>query len=334
MNALYIDIYKDQMLPIELFGRQVLYTKHPIAREEVPEGWCCYDLCGTDRKPNRSLKLTDAALIYHTGTVLSPRPLKRSTTLERKVTDLFFPNAEPLTLAEFCRKQNLPCPQDPRKYVLRPASPEEAGLFYALPPERDEALGAIGHVRIDFGGGGSNFHHSWWPRGPEELNTQEFRDELGSVVDELRRSVLKDLSSMRRYCWGHGGEIKGGVCCQNYGYVVETDRCLYRLRCNPAQGDYHAYLGCFDKQAQKQIIGRVTFAGGVSKDFTDPQKYLRTLREELPYHPTTGFRYETLTDDPEIRKAVDDMLYDLYGEENPRPLEDYGSSGMMGGMSL
>lgn len=199
---MYIDIYKDQMLPAELFGRQVLYTKHPIAREEVPEGWCCYDLCGTDRKPNRSLKLTDAALIYHTGTVLSPRPLKRSTTLERKVTDLFFPNAEPLTLAEFCRKQNLPCPQDPRKYVLRPASPEEAGLFYALPPERDEALGAIGHVRIDFGGGGSNFHHSWWPRGPEELNTQEFRDELGSVVDELRRSVLKDLSSMRRYCWG------------------------------------------------------------------------------------------------------------------------------------
>lgn len=139
---------------------------------------------------------------------------------------------------------------------------------------------------------------------------------------------------MRRYCWGHGGEIKGGVCCQNYGYVVETDRCLYRLRCNPAQGDYHAYLGCFDKQAQKQIIGRVTFAIGESEDFTDPQKYLRTLREELPYHPTTGFRYETLTDDPEIRKAVDDMLYDLYGEENPRPLEDYGSSGMMGGMSL
>lgn len=86
MNALYIDIYKDQMLPIELFGRQVLYTKHPIAREEVPEGWCCYDLCGTDRKPNQSLKLTDAALIYHTGTVLSPRPLKRSTTLERKGT--------------------------------------------------------------------------------------------------------------------------------------------------------------------------------------------------------------------------------------------------------
>ena len=36
------------------------------------------------------------------------------------------------------------------KYVMRPASPDEAGLFFALPPEQDEVLGAIGHVRIDF----------------------------------------------------------------------------------------------------------------------------------------------------------------------------------------
>lgn len=27
------------------------------------------------------------------------------------------------------------------KYVMRPASSDEAGLFFALPPEQDEALG-------------------------------------------------------------------------------------------------------------------------------------------------------------------------------------------------
>ena len=31
-----------------------------------------------------------------------------------------------------------------------------------------------------------------------------------------------------------------------------------------------------------------------------------------------------LTVDPEVRKAVDDLLFDLYGEENPRKLDDYG----------
>ena len=47
------------------------------------------------------------------------------------------------------------------------------------------------------------------------------------------------------------------------------------------------------------------------------------MREELPYHPTTGLRYEVLTDDPAVRKAVDDIVFDLYGEENPCQLEKY-----------
>ena len=67
----------------------------------------------------------------------------------------------------------------------------------------------------------------------------------------------------------------------------------------------------------------MSFANGESTEFTNPQDYLRAIREELPTKDVTGFRFETLTDDPAVRKAVDDMVYDLYGEENPRPLEDY-----------
>ncbi len=440
------NLYNDEMISAQLFGKEVLYTAKPVFRDEVPEGWYCYDLCGTDRKPNQPVKLTDSAVVYRIGTVLSPNPLKRPSTLERKVQGQFLMDGRMMTLAEFCEEQDLPLPQDPRKYIPRPASPEEAGLFYALPPEKDAELGAIGHVRMDFGRPGNEFHPSWWPRGPKELNSPEFKAELQEVVDELRKSVLKSLGSMRRYCWGHNGEISGGSCCQNYGYVVETERYLYRLRCNPTEGDYQAYLSCFDKQAQtlgltekgrqalkdaadpekdhtyrwyvidriddpklrkdyevtleeaprvyagldktdrrlgvlkdgiaavdlaiswngrewfsddwakldsfkddpviaeavsrlqteldiKPLVGRVTFANGERIGYTDPEEYVNVVKEELPYHATSGFRYETLTDDPEVRKAVDDILHDLYGEENPRPLADYGSGGMtMGGM--
>ena len=72
-----------------------------------------------------------------------------------------------------------------------------------------------------------------------------------------------------------------------------------------------------------KAAGRVTFANGESTEFTNPQDYLRAIREELPTKDVTGFHFETLTDDPAVRKAVDDMAYDLYGEENPRLLEDY-----------
>jgi len=66
------------------------------------------------------------------------------------------------------------------------------------------------------------------------------------------------------------------------------------------------------------VIGRVTFASGEQQEYTDAETFLQCIRDELPNHPVTGFRYETLTDDPAIRKQVDDILYDLYGEENPR----------------
>ena len=71
-------------------------------------------------------------------------------------------------------------------------------------------------------------------------------------------------------------------------------------------------------------VGRVTFASGEKQEFTDVGLYLQTIREELPYRDTTGFRHETLTDDPQIRKAVDDILLDFAGEENPRRACNYG----------
>ncbi len=85
------------------------------------------------------------------------------------------------------------------------------------------------------------------------------------------------------------------------------------------------YLYCYDlrQQTLDRPVGRVSFANGEHMEFTAPQDYLRTIREELPTKDGTGFRFETLTDDPAVRKAVDDMVYDLYGEENPRPLADY-----------
>ncbi|MBP3509294.1 hypothetical protein [Oscillibacter sp.] len=141
-------------------------------------------------------------------------------------------------------------PVDTPQYALCPASPDEAGLFFALPPEQDKALGAIGHVRMDFGRGGDEFFHTWHPRGPAELNSQEFKAELQEVVDTLRQSVLKNLSAMTGYCRGHGGEISGGWV-QNYGYIVETENYRYCLRCNPVPNDYHAYLSCFDKRVQE-----------------------------------------------------------------------------------
>ncbi len=90
------------------------------------------------------------------------------------------------------------------KFTARPASFDEAGLFYAMTPEEDQRLGCIGHVRMDFGHRGQEFWHTWWPRGPEELNSPEFKAELQEVVD----SGL-DALAMSEWTLGTGDKSSG-----------------------------------------------------------------------------------------------------------------------------
>lgn len=40
------------------------------------------------------------------------------------------------------------------RFHIRPARPDEAGLFYTPNPEEDKRRGTIGHVRMDFGRSG------------------------------------------------------------------------------------------------------------------------------------------------------------------------------------
>ena len=85
-----------------------------------------------------------------------------------------------------------------------------------------------------------------------------------------------------------------------------------------------------------QIVGSVSFINGDARQFTDSKEYLDCIREELPYRATSGFSFRTVTQDPAVRKAVDDIVFDLYGEENPCREEDYNlalsEEMQMGGM--
>ena len=121
--------------------------------------------------------------------------------------------------------------KDATQFHIRPARPEEAGLFYTPHPEEDTRLGTVGHV---------------W-------------------MAVQRQNMARD----------------------------------------------------------KPLVGCVTYANGDTQEFTDAEAFLECVREELPYRPTTGFRYEVLTDDPTVRKQVDDMIFDFYGEEAPCRQEDH-----------
>ena len=69
-----------------------------------------------------------------------------------------------------------------------------------------------------------------------------------------------------------------------------------------------------------QIVGSVSFINGDAQQFTDATAYLDCIREELPHEATTGFRFRTITQDPAVRKAVDDSL--THGHQKVHSLSD------------
>ena len=323
-----VNIYRDMLQHARLFGIDVLCTNWLIDRNHVPATWYCYDLECIPKRSGTTVSLVDEArLDLHHKSILSPIPLKRPGVKARKVEGDFYLHGEEMTLEEYCEEHSLEFPADHPAISLRPASREEAGLFYSA-DEQDEILGTVGHLRIDFGSGGRNFWHTWWPHNRDQFNTPEFKEALRQVVDTIREDgPLKDLRAMDTYCQQHGGVITEDG--RSYGYIAETEHYRFCLRCTPRPGEYQGYLYCYDLRQQQmtrqdKLVGRITFASGEQQKFQDVDAYLQAIREELPYLSTTGFRCETLTDDPQVRKAVDDILLDFAGEDNPRRACNYG----------
>ena len=121
-----VNIYEDELQNVWLFGQTVLYTEQPIPREEVPKGWHCYDLKGTAENPKRPYELTAQTNQNFAGSILSAVPLLRGRTQSKLVQDKFWLTAVPVTLADFCAEEGIPCPQPPEKAYQAAEEPDEA----------------------------------------------------------------------------------------------------------------------------------------------------------------------------------------------------------------
>ena len=195
------------------------------------------------------------------------------------------------------------------QFRLRPASIEEAGLFYSNDVQ-DKALGTVGHLRMDFGSGGKGFHHTWWPHNGDQFNTPEFKEILQAFVDVIRENgPLKNLSSTNAYCWKNGGAITEDE--RVYRYIAETEHYRFCLHCTPRPGDYQGYLYCYD--LRRQNIGQQSHPEkrlGVTKDGIATVDLVFSLDGEQRFFE--GYRkLERFRDDPMIAAAVETLHQEL-----------------------
>lgn len=85
-------------------------------------------------------------------------------------------------------------------------------------------------------------------------------------------------------------------------------------------------------EVEKEPVGIIEYPYGPGDSgvsiFYGSEKYVKEFKGALEdFGPIGGFRATTLTRDPNLRKAIDDELYNVFGEKNPRRLEDYQEQG-------
>ena len=114
---------------IELFGKPALFTNARVDTHTVPDGWHVYDLRGSDNDPGSPCMLEILVVVNHAGSIVVPEPISFPDNQDyREIGDALDFLGDEITLTEFCTQHGL---KTPPKYKLRPAFPEEAGLFYS-----------------------------------------------------------------------------------------------------------------------------------------------------------------------------------------------------------
>ena len=192
-----VDARTEEFQHIEVFDKFALFTNARIDRTTVPEGWYCYDFRGTGDDPGELRFIEESVVVNHSGSILMPEKLELPASGQMDAWDEFgFLDECDMTLREFCEVHDLPYPAGEEKFHIRPARPDEVGLFYAQHPSEDERLGAIGHARMDFGRSGNEFWHTWHPRGAEELNSPAFNSNLTNLFFCIKERTLALITEL------------------------------------------------------------------------------------------------------------------------------------------
>ncbi len=211
--------------------------------------------------------------------------------------------------------------------TLAPAGREEQMLCFT---QRDQDIeqACIGHLRGDFGSGGTGFFTSWWPHN-NELKTDAFKCELDELVTGLRQNgLLADRATMQAHCCRHTQALIKTQSRQELAFRADTEQHTYFLRCIPGKGDYNFYLYCYNRDALMEVLrqrkGLPEMCWSVNKT---SHEIIIIRYGELGYYRWDNAGYEDLTP----RQAAD-FLNDHYGITKAQ--EQAMSCGSMFGWSI
>lgn len=100
----------------------------------------------------------------------------------------------------------------------------------------------VGHLRGDFGKSGDEYWASFCEHEGINAAGEGYKEELNALVKALRKNLLKNRKSMRKYIQRHPPLILEAGSIMPYGYQVTTEKYDYCIRCTPCPGVYDFYI--------------------------------------------------------------------------------------------
>ena len=132
-----VDARTEEFQHIEVFDKFALFTNARIDRTTVPEGWYCYDFRGTGDDPGELRFIEESVVVNHSCSILMPKKLELPESCQLDAWDEFgFLDEGNMTLQEFCKMHDLPYPSKEKEFHIRPARPDETGMFMLSSQQR------------------------------------------------------------------------------------------------------------------------------------------------------------------------------------------------------
>ena len=171
--------------------------------------------------------------------------------------------------------------------------------------------GCLGHLRADFGEGGTEFHTSWEDH-CGDLKTDEFKALFNEIIEELRNGtengkLLSSRANLARFCFRHPTagipQAQGSS-----AFRFDEGGYAYLMRLNSNSGDYNVYIYIYIgdwldrhlREAEKGIrfidphyheLFRMLDGGQVRLTYRDGKSVIRICRYIDDYHAEIGSNF-------------------------------------------
>ena len=216
---------------------------------------------------------------------------------------------------------------------IREATAAEQDFTYTQDTDLMRTAGCIGHLRVDMGRDGKEFHSSWDFHNPD-LTSADFAPDFNAIIDAMRVKnsaigILADRTALGKYCYAHEqARLPDGD--NSYAFRVDMEQYALMLRLTPNRGEYNAYAYVYrredldrvlfplehaQEQPEKQFPPVYRHTGSFARQAGEIEAYRNSMKENCACRDAIDQTIRENFDGLRLNAGIERKILDTFGPE-------------------